>query len=188
MLPGRGGGRGVCRNVDSHSWLPKPPNMSLSGKREALARIHGRYQRAPRTAASRSRTSPFADGKRLGSTFSVRVVEGRGGSTSRMIRRISSRPACRRLIRMTAVALSAVRKGSRRGRRCRCVCQRRARRIRLPKTAIYDVAADIRGLAHGASFTLFVRDGVLSLLEGVTATGDWPEDTHDFRVYRFEAA
>ena len=58
----------------------------------------------------------------------------------------------------------------------------------LSETAIYDVGADIRGLTHGASFVLFIRDGVLSFLEGVTTTGDWPEDTDDFRVYRFQAA
>jgi len=28
----------------------------------------------------------------------------------------------------------------------------------------------------------------LAILEGVTTTGDWPEDTHDFRVYRGDAA
>jgi hypothetical protein len=53
---------------------------------------------------------------------------------------------------------------------------------------IQDVAADIHGLDHGAGFMLFIRDGVLSFLEGVASTGDWPEDTHDFRVYRPQTA
>ena len=58
----------------------------------------------------------------------------------------------------------------------------------LADRVIQDVAADISGLEHGASFVLFVREGVLSMLEGVTSTGEWPEDTHDFRVYRPQVA
>ena len=54
----------------------------------------------------------------------------------------------------------------------------------LADTVIQDAAADISGLEHGASFMLFIRDGVLSMLEGVASTGEWPKDTHDFRVYR----
>src|SRR5712664_210138 len=54
----------------------------------------------------------------------------------------------------------------------------------LTDAVIQDVAADIRGLEHGASFMLFIRDGVLSFLEGVASTGDWPEQTDDFNVYR----
>jgi hypothetical protein len=56
----------------------------------------------------------------------------------------------------------------------------------LADTVIQDVAADISGLEHGASFMLFIRNGVLSMLEGVAPTGEWPKDTHDFRVYRPE--
>jgi hypothetical protein len=58
----------------------------------------------------------------------------------------------------------------------------------LADSVIQDVAADISGLEHGASFMLFIRDGVLSMLEGVASTGEWPEDSHDFRVYRPEVA
>jgi hypothetical protein len=58
----------------------------------------------------------------------------------------------------------------------------------LADTVIQDVAADISGLEHGASFLLFIRDGVLSMLEGVTSIGEWPKDTHDFRVYRLLVA
>ena len=53
---------------------------------------------------------------------------------------------------------------------------------------IQDVAADISCLEHGAGFILFVRNGVLSMLEGVASTGEWPEDIHDFKVYRLEEA
>lgn len=39
---------------------------------------------------------------------------------------------------------------------------------------IGDIAAQIEGLAHGAGFTLFIRSGVLSLLEGYTYDEPWP--------------
>ncbi|MCX5662446.1 MAG: hypothetical protein NTW19_22425 [Planctomycetota bacterium] len=54
----------------------------------------------------------------------------------------------------------------------------------LPDMAIYNVAAESGELEHGASFTLFIRDGVLSVLEGVAVTGNWPNNTHDFRLYK----
>ncbi len=56
----------------------------------------------------------------------------------------------------------------------------------LGDAVIQDVSADVPGLEHGASFMLFVRGGVLSFLEGVASTGDWPHEIHDFRVYRPE--
>ena len=66
----------------------------------------------------------------------------------------------------------------------------------LPKSApvrrdvadmvIQDVAAEISGLAHGASFILFVRDGVLSCLEGVASVGEWPSDIGGFKAYKLQ--
>jgi hypothetical protein len=54
----------------------------------------------------------------------------------------------------------------------------------LASTEIADVGAQIPGLQHGAGFVLFIRDGVISLLEGYTY-GDaaWPERITDFSVF-----
>ena len=57
-------------------------------------------------------------------------------------------------------------------------------RCDLLETVLQDVAADIPGLEHGASFMLFVRDGIIAFLEGIATTGEWPQIIHDFRVYR----
>jgi hypothetical protein len=53
----------------------------------------------------------------------------------------------------------------------------------LPSTELGDVGARIAGLEHGAGFVLFVRDGVISQLEGYTY-GDtpWPDSTTEFSV------
>jgi hypothetical protein len=47
---------------------------------------------------------------------------------------------------------------------------------------IGDVHADIEGLAHGAGFVLFIRDGRLSMLEGYTFDEPWPRDIGEFRL------
>jgi hypothetical protein len=54
----------------------------------------------------------------------------------------------------------------------------------LAQAVIQDIVADIPGVEHGASFMLFIQDGVLSFLEGVASSGDWPQEVHGFRVYR----
>lgn len=46
-----------------------------------------------------------------------------------------------------------------------------------------EVAADIDGLQHGAGFLLFVRDGVISFLEGFTYDEPWPNDSAKFTVH-----
>lgn len=48
---------------------------------------------------------------------------------------------------------------------------------------IADVYAEIEGLAHGAGFALFVRDGRIQFLEGFTYDEPWPE-----RIGAFELA
>src|SRR5579862_2259916 len=53
----------------------------------------------------------------------------------------------------------------------------------LPNTAISDVGADIACVKHGVGFVLFVRDGVVSSLEGFTYEGAWPQKTDEFKVY-----
>lgn len=47
---------------------------------------------------------------------------------------------------------------------------------------IGDVWAEIDGVEHGATFVLFIRDGRLDLLEGVTIDGPWPEPVGDYRL------
>ena len=38
-----------------------------------------------------------------------------------------------------------------------------------------NVSIEVEGVTHGAGFVLFVRDGVLSMLEGYTYDDPWPE-------------
>ena len=45
-----------------------------------------------------------------------------------------------------------------------------------------DVDAQIDGLEHGAGFILFVRDGVLDLLEGYSYDEPWPAEITDFEL------
>lgn len=40
---------------------------------------------------------------------------------------------------------------------------------------IGDVYGELEGLAHGAGFVLFIRDGRLSMLEGFTYDEPWPK-------------
>lgn len=55
----------------------------------------------------------------------------------------------------------------------------------VPNSILDDVAATIEGRKYGICFMLFVRDGVMSTLEGVTLAGDdWPEEPFSFNVYR----
>jgi len=44
--------------------------------------------------------------------------------------------------------------------------------------------ADIEGLAHGAGFTLFLRDGVIDMLEGFSYDEPWPKEVARFQVRR----
>jgi hypothetical protein len=56
----------------------------------------------------------------------------------------------------------------------------------LPNANFTHVGADIAGLKHGAGFVLFIRDGVVSMLEGFTYVEAWPQTTDEFRVYRLQ--
>jgi hypothetical protein len=53
---------------------------------------------------------------------------------------------------------------------------------------IGDVGAEIAGLQLGAGFLLFIRDGVVSFLEGFTYDESWPERTDEFRIFRHSAS
>ena len=54
----------------------------------------------------------------------------------------------------------------------------------LPSMEISDVGADFPSVQHGAGFVLFIRGGVVSMLEGFTYGEPWPTDTGGFRVHR----
>lgn len=56
----------------------------------------------------------------------------------------------------------------------------------LPDMTFGDVGAEFPGLQHGAGFLLFVRDGVVCMLEGFTYDEKWPMNADKFRVYRHE--
>jgi len=58
----------------------------------------------------------------------------------------------------------------------------------LTDDTIGDVGAMFPGLQHGAGFVLFIRSGVVSMLEGYTYDEPWPTSTDEFRVYRHETA
>jgi hypothetical protein len=47
---------------------------------------------------------------------------------------------------------------------------------------IDDVDAFVHGLAHGAGFVLFIRDGRLDMLEGFSYGEPWPEEVKQFTL------
>jgi hypothetical protein len=55
-----------------------------------------------------------------------------------------------------------------------------------PDKEIGPVGAEFPGLQHGAGFLLFIRDGVVSMLEGYTYDETWPTNTDDFEVHTQE--
>src|SRR6266404_8333231 len=40
-----------------------------------------------------------------------------------------------------------------------------------------DIGAELPGLKHGAGFVLFIRGGVITMLEGYSYDEKWPENT-----------
>jgi hypothetical protein len=54
----------------------------------------------------------------------------------------------------------------------------------LHSTEFGDVGAHIPGLQDGAGFVLFIRDGVISFLEGYTyGDATWPDPITEFSVF-----
>lgn len=47
---------------------------------------------------------------------------------------------------------------------------------------VSDVKAEIQGLAHGAGFVLFVRDGYMTDLEGFAYDEPWPTTISEFQL------
>ena len=58
----------------------------------------------------------------------------------------------------------------------------------LPDMTIGDVGAELPGLQHGVGFLLFIRSGVVSMLEGYTYDESWPASTDEFTLHRHQAA
>ena len=58
----------------------------------------------------------------------------------------------------------------------------------LADDAISDVGAEFPSLQHGAGFVLFIRSGVVTMLEGFTYDEPWPESTDGFRLIRLQKA
>jgi hypothetical protein len=58
----------------------------------------------------------------------------------------------------------------------------------LPSREISHVGAEFPSLQHGAGFVLFIRDGVVRMLEGFTYDEPWPTNTDKFKVHKQEAA
>jgi hypothetical protein len=58
----------------------------------------------------------------------------------------------------------------------------------LADMTIGEVGAEFPGLQHGAGFLLFIRGGVVSMLEGYTYDESWPASTDEFTLYRHQAA
>jgi hypothetical protein len=56
----------------------------------------------------------------------------------------------------------------------------------LPSKEIGHVGAEFPSLQHGAGFVLFIRDGVVSMLEGYTYDEPWPTNTENFKVRKQE--
>ncbi|HXD00433.1 MAG TPA: hypothetical protein VN048_13910 [Verrucomicrobiae bacterium] len=52
----------------------------------------------------------------------------------------------------------------------------------LPNMEITGISASFPDVQHGAGFILFIRDGVVSFLEGFTYDDPWPEKTDEFTL------
>jgi len=58
----------------------------------------------------------------------------------------------------------------------------------LSDETIGGVGASFPNVEHGAGFLLFIRSGVVTMLEGFTYADDqWPESTDEFQVFKTAA-
>ena len=58
----------------------------------------------------------------------------------------------------------------------------------LPNMELTGFNAEFPNLEHGAGFILFIRDGVVSWLEGFTYDENWPDKTDGFKLIRTKAS
>ena len=56
----------------------------------------------------------------------------------------------------------------------------------LKDMTIGGVGAEFPNLRHGAGFILFIREGVVQMLEGYTYDETWPENTEEFKLFRLQ--
>lgn len=54
----------------------------------------------------------------------------------------------------------------------------------LPDMTLGDIGAELPGLEHGVGFVLFIRGGVVSMLEGFPFDEKWPESADEFKLFR----
>lgn len=54
----------------------------------------------------------------------------------------------------------------------------------LPDMELKNVGAEFPDLKHGAGFVLFIRDGVINMLEGFTYDENWPEKIDVFKLFK----
>lgn len=54
----------------------------------------------------------------------------------------------------------------------------------LPDATLGDVGMEFPSLQHGAGFLLFIRNGVITMLEGYTYDEPWPESIDGFRAFK----
>src|SRR5690349_20769287 len=52
----------------------------------------------------------------------------------------------------------------------------------LGRFTVDDVNAEVSGLAHGAGFVLFVREGRLDMMEGFSYDEPWPNEIGGFKL------
>jgi hypothetical protein len=57
-------------------------------------------------------------------------------------------------------------------------------RYDLPDMTIGDVGAELSNLLHGAGFLLFIRHGIVEILEGYTYDEPWPTKIDQFKVFK----
>jgi hypothetical protein len=53
----------------------------------------------------------------------------------------------------------------------------------VPDMTLGGIGATIPGLQHGAGFLLFIRGGVVSMLEGFTYDENWPDNIDKFTLF-----
>jgi hypothetical protein len=56
-----------------------------------------------------------------------------------------------------------------------------------PDMTLGGIGAEFPGLEHGAGFVLFIRQGVMSMLEGFTFDEKWPESTSEFKLFKIDS-
>ncbi len=54
----------------------------------------------------------------------------------------------------------------------------------LADMTLGDIAVEFPNLQHGAGFVLFIRGGVVVMLEGYTYDESWPANTEEFTLHR----